>query len=63
MANDWVKKYISLGNLILVFGLIQFLWLVWYFYTGFGGPQELVAHVMSIALTLQILFMYREQYL
>jgi hypothetical protein len=36
MANDWVKKYISLGNLILVFGLIQFLWLVWYFYTGFG---------------------------
>jgi TRAP transporter 4TM/12TM fusion protein len=63
MTNDWVKKYINLGNLILIFGLIQFVWLVWYFYTGFGGPQELVAHVMSIALTLQILFMYREQYL
>ena len=46
-----------------MFALIQFVWLVWYFYTGFGGPQELVARVMSIALILQILFMYQEDYL
>jgi TRAP transporter 4TM/12TM fusion protein len=58
-----MKRHFNIGNLILIFGSIQFAWLVWYFYTGFGGPQELVAHVMSIALTLQILFMYRERYL
>ncbi len=56
---DVVKKQFSLSNLIFVFAVIQFGWLVWYFYTGLGGPQELVAHVMSIALILQILFMYR----
>lgn len=61
--NDQIKKQFNLSNLILVFGAIQFVWLAWYFYTGFGGPQELVARVMSIALILQILFMYREGYL
>ncbi|MGE0629177.1 MAG: TRAP transporter fused permease subunit, partial [Hyphomicrobiaceae bacterium] len=45
---------------IFVFAVIQLVWLLWYFYTGYGGPQELVARVMSIALILQILFMYRE---
>ena len=50
-------------TLIFVFALIQFCWLIWYYYTGFGGPQELVAHVMSIALILQILFMYQQDYL
>jgi TRAP transporter, 4TM/12TM fusion protein len=63
MTKDLMKKYINIGNLILIFGSIQFVWLAWYFYTGFGGPQELVARVMSIALTLQILFMYRDHYL
>ncbi|MGQ0685650.1 TRAP transporter permease, partial [Bradyrhizobium sp.] len=42
---------------------IQVLWLVWYFYTGLGVPQELVARVLSIALILQILFMYQAGYL
>ncbi len=61
MTADAIKRQLTLTNLILVFSLIQFGWLVWYFYTGFGGPQELVAHVMSIALILQILFMYRDK--
>ncbi len=61
MTADAIKRQLTLTNLILVFSLIQFCWLVWYFYTGFGGPQELVAHVMSIALILQILFMYRDK--
>jgi TRAP transporter 4TM/12TM fusion protein len=56
-------RVFNLSNLILIFGSIQLVWLSWYFYTGFGGPQELVARVMSIALVLQILFMYREKYL
>jgi len=62
MTSDATKRLFSLTNLILVFSLIQFVWLGWYFYTGSGGPQELVARVMSIALILQILFMYRENY-
>src|SRR5215475_6581256 len=57
-----VKRVATLANLIFVFALIQFVWLVWYFYTGSGGPQELVARVMSIALILQILFMYQQGY-
>jgi TRAP transporter 4TM/12TM fusion protein len=63
MINAQLKAIVSLRNLIFVFALIQFVWLVWYFYTGYGGPQELVARVMSIALILQILFMYQEGYL
>lgn len=63
MTGEQVKQQFSLNNLILVFATIQFVWLAWYFYTGYGGPQELVARVMSIALILQILFMYRDGYL
>jgi len=60
MSIGRIKRVATIGNLILVFALIQFVWLVWYFYTGYGGAQELVARVMSIALILQILFMYRQ---
>jgi TRAP transporter 4TM/12TM fusion protein len=63
MTFDRVKGHFNLANAIFVFALIQFVWLVWYFYTGSGGPQELVTRVMSIALILQILFMYRQDYL
>jgi TRAP transporter 4TM/12TM fusion protein len=57
---DAVKKQLNLANLIFAFALIQAGWLIWYYYTGFGGPQELVARVMSIALILQILLMYQQ---
>ena len=60
---DRIKRAINLDNLIFVFATIQFVWLVWYFYTGYGGPQELVARVLSIALILQILLMYQDGYL
>ncbi len=63
MASDAFKKYVTLRNLIFVFATIQFCWLVWFFYTGLGGAQELVARLMSIALILQILFMYQDGYL
>jgi len=62
MSTEQRKRLVSLGNLIFVVSLIQFAWLVWYFYTGSGGPQELAARVMSIALILQILFMYQQGY-
>ncbi len=63
MASAAIKKYATLSNLIFVFALIQFVWLVWFFYTGKGGGQELVAFVMPIALSLQVLFMYQQDYL
>jgi TRAP transporter 4TM/12TM fusion protein len=62
-VTDALKTYVSLRNLIFALALIQVAWLVWFFYTGLGGAQELVAHVLPIALTLQILFMYQEGYL
>lgn len=58
-----VSRIFSLGNVILFFSTVLFIWLIWYFYTGYGGPQELVARLLSVALILQILFMYRENYL
>ena len=63
MRRETLKQQLNLRNLIFIFALIQFCWLVWYYYTGLGGPQQLVAHVMSIALILQILFMYQQDYL
>jgi len=62
MTRDGLKRQFNLANLILVFGLIQLTWLIWYFYTGLGGPLELVARVLSIALILQMLFMYQQDY-
>jgi TRAP transporter 4TM/12TM fusion protein len=63
MTRAALKDYATLKNLTFVFALIQFVWLVWFFYTGFGGAQELVAYLLSIALILQVLFMYQQDYL
>jgi TRAP-type uncharacterized transport system fused permease subunit len=62
MTREALKNYATLKNLTFFFALIQTVWLVWFYYTGLGGAQELVARVMSIALTLQVLFMYQEGY-
>ena len=37
MAGASVKKFATLQNLIFVLATIQFVWLVWFFYTGNGG--------------------------
>jgi TRAP transporter 4TM/12TM fusion protein len=63
MTREALKSYATVRNLAFVFALIQFVWLVWFFYTGLGGAQELVARLLSIALILQILFMYQDEYL
>ncbi len=63
MPRQALRTYATLPNLTFAFASIQLVWLVWFFYTGRGGGQELVAHVLPIALTLQILFMYQSGYL
>jgi TRAP transporter 4TM/12TM fusion protein len=62
MTPGTLKSYATLKNLTFVFALVQTVWLIWFYYTGLGGAQELVARVMSIALVLQILFMYQADY-
>lgn len=63
MLPGRLKRHATLRNLTFGFALIHFVWLMWYYYTGFGGPQELVARILSVTLILQILFMYQNGYL
>jgi len=63
MASEPLKRLVSLNNIILMFSTILLGWLLWYFYTGSGGPQELASRLIPITVILQILFMYRENYL
>jgi TRAP transporter 4TM/12TM fusion protein len=60
---DRLKSLITLANAIFVIAVVQLAWLIWYYYTGYGGDQQLVANVLPIAITLQILFMYQQGYL
>jgi TRAP transporter 4TM/12TM fusion protein len=62
MSSEVLKKHATLNNLTFVLASVQFVWLIWFFYTGFGGSLELVAYLMSVALALQILFMYQQDY-
>jgi TRAP transporter 4TM/12TM fusion protein len=62
MVGNGLRKY-ALKNLILAFSLVLFVWVIWYCFTGFGGAQELVSRLLPIALVLQILFMYQNDYL
>jgi TRAP transporter 4TM/12TM fusion protein len=59
---DRLQRYLSLANINFALSFVLFAWVVWYCYTGFGGPQELVSRLLPIALAVQILFMYRKEY-
>ena len=63
MLIEAIKRHINIKNLIFVLSIFMFVWLCWYFYTGFGGPSELVAHLLPVALMLQILHMYQRDYI
>lgn len=54
-----LKQHANLKNLTFTLSVVMFVWVIWYCYTGFGGPQELVSRLLPIALVLQILFMYQ----
>lgn len=62
MVSAGIRRQFSLDNVILFFSTILLSWLLYYFYTGAGGPQELASRLIPIAIILQILFMYREGY-
>ncbi len=62
MVSAGIRRQFSLNNVILFFSAVLLSWLLYYFYTGAGGPQELASRLIPIAIILQILFMYREGY-
>src|SRR4030043_1765926 len=63
MPSNWINRYLNVKNVIFLLSIVMFAWLCWYFYTGFGGPMELVANLVPIALMLQILHMHQNGYI
>ncbi|OIP92609.1 MAG: TRAP transporter [Syntrophaceae bacterium CG2_30_58_14] len=63
MLIDGIKRCANLKNLIFGLSLLMFAWLCWYFYTGSGGPGEIVAYLLPVALALQILLMHQKDYI
>ena len=63
MPSDRITRHVNLQNLIFLLSIFMFVWLCWYFYTGFGGPSELVASLVPVALLLQILHMHKNGYI
>jgi TRAP transporter 4TM/12TM fusion protein len=55
-----LRRLATLASVTYALSLVLFVWLVWYFYTGRGGPSELACYLVPVALVLQILFRYRE---
>jgi TRAP transporter 4TM/12TM fusion protein len=52
-----------LKHLTFALSLVLFAWLIWYFYTGYGGARQLATRLVPIALLLQILFLYQQDYI
>ncbi|MHB8771351.1 MAG: TRAP transporter permease [Syntrophales bacterium] len=63
MLNDRITRHINLQNLIFLLSLFLFGWLCWYFYTGYGGPTELVANLVPVALMVRILHMHKNGFI
>jgi len=63
MQSSGIMRHVTLNNLIFLLSTVMFAWLCWYFYTGFGGPSELAAALVPMALMLQLLLMHRRAYL
>ena len=63
MLSDRITRHVNLQNLIFLLSIFMFVWLCWYFYTGYGGPTELVANLIPIALMLQILHLHKNGFI
>ena len=56
--SEQFKRHVTIRNLRFLLSVVMFIWLCWYFYTGFGGPSELVAALVPVAVAVQILCMH-----
>jgi TRAP transporter 4TM/12TM fusion protein len=63
MQGNRIMRDLNLQNLIFFLSIVMFVWLCWYFYTGFGGPTELVANLIPIALAIRILHMHKNGFI
>jgi TRAP transporter 4TM/12TM fusion protein len=54
---------VLLKHLTFALSLVLLVWLIWYFYTGYGGARQLATRLVPIALLLQILFLCQQDYL
>ncbi|MBN2439279.1 MAG: TRAP transporter permease [Deltaproteobacteria bacterium] len=63
MPSNRIARHLNLKNLIFLLSIVMFVWLCWYFYTGYGGPTELVASLVPICLMLQILHMHKNGFI
>ncbi len=58
--SDALKRYLNLNNLSFALSVVMLAWLIWYFYTGFGGPRELATRLLPFAILLQVLFLRQQ---
>ncbi len=63
MLNDRIMRHANLQNLIFLLSTFLFVWLCWYFYTGYGGPTELAANLVPVALMVRILHMHKNGFI
>jgi TRAP transporter 4TM/12TM fusion protein len=63
MPSDRIMRHINLQNLIFLLSIFMFVWLIWYFYTGFGGPMELAANLVPVAIVVRILDMHKNGFI
>jgi TRAP transporter 4TM/12TM fusion protein len=63
MLGERGESNAFLKHLTFALSLTLLVWLIWYFYTGYGGSRQLAAQLVPVALLLQILFLYQQQYL
>jgi len=56
-------RHINLQNVIFFVSIFMFAWLIWYFYTGIGGPMELAANLLPVALIVRMLHMHKDGYI
>lgn len=61
--RDALRTHLTLRNATFAISTAMFVWLVWYFYTGYGGPRELATQLVPIALLLQILLLHQQDFL
>jgi TRAP transporter 4TM/12TM fusion protein len=61
--NEPLRAIVNLRNLTLVFSTIMFAMLVYYFFTGFGGPRLLATRLVPLALIIHMLIVYQNAYL